>query len=44
MNVKILQYIMGHSDSSITLDIYNHLDNQEDIKKEVVKCESRVVI
>lgn len=44
MNVKILQYIMGHSDSSITLDIYNHLDNQEDVKKEVVKCESKVVV
>ena len=39
MNIKILQYLMGHSDSSITLDVYNHLDNDVDIRKEVLKCE-----
>lgn len=38
MNVKVLQYLMGHSDSSITLDVYNHLDNEADIRNEVMKC------
>lgn len=40
MNVKVLQYLMGHSDSSITLDVYNHLDNEADIRNEVMKCEA----
>ena len=44
MNVKVLQYLMGHSDSSITLDVYNHLDNEEDIRKEVAKCERKEAI
>lgn len=44
MNIKVLQYIMGHSDSSITLDVYNHLDNQIDIKNEIMRCEQYKVI
>ena len=36
MNPKMLQYIMGHSDISVTLNHYTHmkyLDAQEDFKK-----------
>lgn len=43
MNVKTLQYLMGHSSSAITLDVYNHLDNQEDIRKEVLRCEQKIL-
>ena len=39
MNVKVVQYILGHSDSSVTMDVYNHLDNDVDIKKEVYRVE-----
>lgn len=38
MNVKVLQYIMGHSNSSVTMDVYNHLNNEVDIKEEVLRC------
>ena len=34
MNPKTLQYIMGHSDISVTLNIYTHL-KYEDVEKEV---------
>ena len=44
MNVKILQYIMGHSDSSITLDVYNHLNNESDVRNEVIRCEKEFAI
>lgn len=40
MNIKVVQYIMGHSDSSMTLDVYNHLNNESDVRKEVYKLES----
>lgn len=34
MNPKILQYIMGHSNISVTLDVYTHI-NSEDAQKEM---------
>ena len=36
MNPKVLQYLMGHSDISVTLNTYTHLkleDAQDEIKK-----------
>lgn len=35
MNIKVLQYIMGHAHSDVTMDVYNHLANKQDIKGEV---------
>ena len=26
MNAKMLQYIMGHADISVTLNVYSHID------------------
>ena len=34
MNPKTLQYLMGHSDISVTLNIYTHV-NYEDARNEV---------
>lgn len=36
MNPKTLQYIMGHSDISVTLNVYTHL-NYDDAKEEMQK-------
>lgn len=36
MNPKTLQYIMGHSDISVTLNVYTHVEF-EDAQKEVKK-------
>jgi site-specific recombinase XerD len=36
MNPKILQYIMGHSDISVTLNTYTHIafeDAEEELKR-----------
>ena len=35
MNIKVLQYLMGHAHSDVTMDVYNHLANKQDIKEEV---------
>lgn len=38
MNPKILQNIMGHASSHITMDVYTHITDTEDIRKEVLRC------
>ena len=40
MNPKMLQYLMGHSDISVTLNTYTHA-KYEDAKKEVMKISKR---
>lgn len=35
MNIKVLQYLMGHAHSDVTMDVYNHIASQQDIKEEV---------
>lgn len=35
MDPKVLQMIMGHSDISVTMDIYNHADDYERLSKEM---------
>ena len=42
MNPKVLQEIMGHSDISVTLDTYTHL-NFDDIKQEMKNIVDKVV-
>ena len=36
MNLKVLQYLMGHSDISVTLNTYTHL-KLDDAREEVEK-------
>lgn len=36
MNPKTLQYLMGHADISVTLNIYSHV-RYEDAKEEVAR-------
>lgn len=43
MNIKVVQYLLGHSDSSMTLDVYNHLNNESDVRKEVYKREKNAI-
>lgn len=37
MNLKVLQYIMGHANCDITMDVYNHITDISDIENEVRK-------
>lgn len=39
MNVKVLQYIMGHANSDVTMDVYNHIADMSDVRSEVEKYE-----
>lgn len=44
MNVRTLQYIMGHGSSSVTLEVYNHLDNIEDARNEMQRIEETQLV
>ena len=44
MNIKILQYIMGHAHSDMTMDVYNHIAGVEDVREEIIKYEKAVNI
>lgn len=37
MYVKILQYIMGHANIAVTMEVYNHITEHERIEKEILK-------
>lgn len=39
INVKVAQYVMGHTHSDVTMDVYNHLNNEMDAKLEFSKFE-----
>lgn len=41
---KVMQYWMGHSNSSITMDIYNHMNDKKRILKEVAKLDKVIVV
>ena len=43
MNPKTLQYLMGHSDISVTMNVYTHI-GFEDAQKEVKRLESVQII
>lgn len=38
MEIKALQYIMGHSNAAVTLDVYTHVHEQK-IVEEMAKME-----
>ena len=36
MNPKALQYLMGHAEISVTMNVYTHLD-EDDAREEMIK-------
>ena len=40
MNVKVLQYIMGHAHCDITMNVYNHISDMSDIREEIMRYEN----
>ncbi|MBD5515212.1 MAG: tyrosine-type recombinase/integrase [Lachnospiraceae bacterium] len=35
MNIKVLQYLMGHANSDVTLDVYDPFGSNQDVREEV---------
>ena len=40
MDPKVLQYIMGHADVTITMGIYNHVCGKERVAREMKKLDA----
>jgi len=43
IDIKVLQYIMGHENIAVTMDVYNHIDDKERIKHEVQKLDNAAI-
>ena len=44
MNPKTLQYLMGHSDIGVTLNVYTHMgldDAEKELQAGIRKCKKR---
>ena len=37
VNPKVMQYVMGHSDAKITMNIYNHIAEMAHVENEMSK-------
>ena len=43
MDIKVLQYIMGHAHISVTMEVYNHLDGLDRVEKEIARLDNMAV-
>ena len=39
LDIKVVQYVMGHANISVTMDVYNHVMDQERIVREIAKLD-----
>ena len=39
LDIKVVQYVMGHVKISVTMDVYNHVTDQERIVMEITKLD-----
>ncbi len=37
LDMKVVQYVMGHSDVGVTMEVYNHITEQARVEKEIAK-------
>lgn len=44
MDVKVLQYIMGHANIAVTMEVYNHISEYTRIENEILKMEDMMVV
>ena len=44
MDVKVLQYIMGHANIAVTMEVYNHITEYARIENEILKMEDLMVV
>lgn len=43
MDVKVLQYIMGHAYIDVTMEVYNHIKKLKRIENEIARLDSMVI-
>lgn len=43
MDIKVLQYIMGHAHIDVTMEVYNHLSDRERIEHEIARLDNAAI-
>lgn len=43
IDIKVLQYIMGHAHFDVTMEVYNHLGDRARIENEIAKLDGMAV-
>ena len=41
---KVMQYLMGHSDMKVTMNVYNHITEMGRVEKEIAKMDATAVV
>lgn len=41
---KVMQYVMGHSNIGVTMDVYNHITVMNRVKMEIVKLDTTMAV
>ncbi len=44
MDIKVLQYIMGHSNIAVTMEVYNHITEKQRIENEIKKMDDLMAV
>ncbi len=44
LDMKVVQYVMGHSDVGVTMEVYNHITEQARVEKEIAKMNAVRVV
>lgn len=39
LDMKVVQYVMGHANISVTMEVYNHITDRSRIEKEISKMD-----
>lgn len=41
LDMKVVQYVMGHANINVTMEVYNHITDRARIKKEIAKMDNQ---
>ena len=44
VNPKVMQYVMGHSDAQITMNVYNHIADKSHVENEMSKMNLQEIV
>jgi integrase len=44
VNPKVMQYVMGHSDIDVTMNVYNHISDKGRVEAEMSKMDIAAVV
>ena len=39
LDMKVVQYVMGHANISVTMEVYNHITDRSRIEREIAKMD-----